>query len=85
MTGELSLRGVVLPVGGIKEKILAARQAGMSSVLLPARNMPDVETDIPAKLREELSIVPCSSMEDVLAAAFQGGYQLLPPAWKSKL
>ena len=54
MTGEISLRGLVLPVGGIKEKMLAAQRAGIRTVLLPARNRKDLE-DIPESVRKEVS------------------------------
>ena len=55
MTGEISLRGLVLPIGGVKEKVLAALRAGITTVLLPARNQRDLE-DIPADAREQLKI-----------------------------
>ena len=51
MTGEISLRGLVLPVGGIKEKVLAAMRAGITTVMLPARNRKDLE-DVPESARE---------------------------------
>lgn len=70
MTGELTLRGLVLPVGGVKEKLLAAQAASMACVLVPARNMPDVQADVPAEVRESLEVVPCQRLEDVLQAAF---------------
>ena len=54
MTGEITLRGLVLPVGGIKEKVLAARRAGIHTVLLPARNRKDYE-DIPESAREDMT------------------------------
>lgn len=57
MTGEISLSGKVLPVGGIREKLLGAHRAGIKKVLLPARNRPDVEQDIPANVKAELDIV----------------------------
>ncbi len=56
MTGEISLRGLVLPVGGIKEKVLAALRAGITTVLLPARNKKDLE-DIPQDARRQLQFV----------------------------
>ena len=69
MTGEITLRGKVLPVGGIKEKILAAHRAGIRRVLVPARNEADLE-DIPAELREEMEIVLVESIDEVLKEAF---------------
>src|SRR5690606_25478866 len=68
MTGEISLRGLVLPVGGIKEKTLAAARAGIKCVLLPARNRKDLE-EIPAQVREELEFVWLETIDDALAAA----------------
>jgi len=68
MTGEISLRGLVLPVGGIKEKTIAAHRAGIRKVLLPARNRRDLE-DIPASVREDLSIVFCENVADVAREA----------------
>ncbi len=65
MTGEISLRGLVLPVGGIKEKVLAALQAGIRTVLLPARNEKDLE-DIPQEAREQLSFVFLENVEQAL-------------------
>ena len=61
MTGEISLRGLVLPIGGVKEKVLAAQRAGIRTVMLPARNQRDLE-DIPADVRAQLGFV---WMEDV--------------------
>lgn len=58
MTGEITLRGKILPVGGIKEKILAAHRAGIKTILLPAENEPDID-DIPQSVRKEL--ISCSS------------------------
>jgi ATP-dependent Lon protease len=72
MTGEISLRGLVLPVGGIKEKVVAAARSGIKTVILPARNRRDFE-DIPASVREALRFVWAESVEDVMAAAFAGG------------
>ena len=54
MTGEISLRGLVLPIGGVKEKVLAALRAGITTVMLPARNRRDLD-DIPAEARDKLS------------------------------
>ena len=73
MTGEISLRGLVLPVGGIKEKTVAAARSGIHTVILPARNRRDLE-DIPAGAREALQLVWAERVEDVIAAAFEGGF-----------
>lgn len=69
MTGEISLRGLVLPVGGIKEKTLAALRAGIRTVLLPARNRKDLE-DIPQSAREQLEIIWLETVDDALQHAF---------------
>jgi ATP-dependent Lon protease len=69
MTGEISLRGLVLPVGGIKEKTVAAHRAGIRTVLLPARNRKDLE-DIPASVRDEVAFVWLERVEDATAQAF---------------
>ncbi|MBA2350395.1 MAG: endopeptidase La [Burkholderiales bacterium] len=69
MTGEISLRGLVLPVGGIKEKVIAAMRAGITTVLLPARNQRDFE-EIPAEARDKLKFVWLERVEDAAAAAF---------------
>jgi ATP-dependent Lon protease len=71
MTGEISLRGLVLPVGGIKEKTVAAARSGIKTVILPSRNRRDFE-EIPASVREMLKFVWAERVEDVLAAAFDG-------------
>jgi len=68
MTGEISLRGLVLPVGGIKEKVVAAASAGVRRVLLPARNRPD-ERDIPEDTRSQLELVWLERIEDAIEAA----------------
>jgi ATP-dependent Lon protease len=66
MTGEITLRGKVLPVGGIKEKVLAARRAGIHTVALPRRNEHDLD-DIPAELRNEMEIIFVDTVDDVLS------------------
>jgi ATP-dependent Lon protease len=68
MTGEISLRGLVLPVGGIKEKVLAAQRAGVRCVLLPARNRKDLR-DIPASTQQALEFVWLEQVDDALRAA----------------
>jgi ATP-dependent Lon protease len=70
MTGEITLRGKVLPIGGVKEKALAAHRAGIRTILLPKWNMVDVD-EIPAELRKELTFVPVETLDDVLAAALE--------------
>ena len=70
MTGEISLRGLVLPVGGIKEKVLAAQRAGITTVMLPARNRRDYE-DIPEAAREALNFVWLERVDDAMAAALE--------------
>ena len=70
MTGEISLRGLVLPVGGIKEKTIAAARAGIQRVILPARNRRDLE-DIPASTRAMLEFVWVERVSEALAAAFR--------------
>jgi ATP-dependent Lon protease len=69
MTGEITLSGNVLPVGGIKEKFLAARRAGVQTIILPAENRQDVEEDLTPEMIEGVAIHYASRIEDVLAAA----------------
>jgi ATP-dependent Lon protease len=71
MTGEISLRGLVLPVGGIKEKVVAAHRAGIKRVMLPARNRRDYE-DIPEEVREQLEFVWLERVDDAAAQALEG-------------
>uniref|UniRef100_A0A673YME7 Lon protease homolog 2, peroxisomal n=1 Tax=Salmo trutta TaxID=8032 RepID=A0A673YME7_SALTR len=73
MTGEITLRGLVLPVGGIKDKVLAAHRAGVKRVIIPKRNEKDLE-EIPANVRVELDFVTASNLDEVLNAAFDGGF-----------
>jgi ATP-dependent Lon protease len=70
MTGEISLRGLVLPVGGIKEKVVAAAAAGLTKVMLPARNKRDFD-DIPQGAREKLEFVWLERIDDAIAAALE--------------
>jgi ATP-dependent Lon protease len=77
MTGEITLRGKVLPVGGIKEKVLAARRAGIRTVILPRRNESDLE-DIPPELRGEMHIIFADSIDDVLAHALRDAEPAAP-------
>jgi len=70
MTGEITLRGQVLPVGGIKEKVLAAHRSGLKTVILPKRNEPDLE-DLPEEVRQGLQFVFAETVDDVLHAALE--------------
>ncbi len=72
MTGEISLRGLVLPVGGIKEKVTAAARAGLKRVMLPARNRRDYE-DIPEEARKKLEFIWLERVDDAIAAALETG------------
>ena len=79
MTGEITLRGQVLPVGGIKEKALAARRAGVTTFVLPHRNEVDLD-DLPAGLKDELTFVLADRLDDVLAVAMPEEFQQLRAA-----
>jgi ATP-dependent Lon protease len=70
MTGEISLRGLVLPVGGIKEKVIAAHRAGIRRVMLPARNRKDFE-DIPQEARDELEFIWLERVDEAIASALE--------------
>jgi ATP-dependent Lon protease len=70
MTGEVSLTGRVLPIGGVKQKLLAADRAGISTVLIPARNAPDLD-DVPAEVLERLTVHPVSDVRQVLDLALE--------------
>ena len=69
MTGEISLTGLVLPVGGIKEKVLAAHRAGIRRIILPKANEKDLK-EVPQEVRDELTVIPVERIEEVLPAAF---------------
>ena len=68
MTGEVTLRGRVLPIGGLKEKLLAALRGGITTVLIPEENEKDL-AEIPANIKEGLEIIPVSHVDEVLALA----------------
>jgi ATP-dependent Lon protease len=68
MTGEVSLTGRVLPIGGVKQKLLAAHRAGITTIVLPKRNEPDLE-DVPASVLEDLDVHLTSDVREVLAVA----------------
>jgi len=71
MTGEITLTGQVLPVGGIREKVLAAQRAGVTTVVLPKENEGDLD-DLPREVRKSMNFVPADSIDEVIAAAFPG-------------
>ncbi len=68
MTGEVTLQGKVLPIGGVKQKLLAAHRAGLKEVILPRRNEPDLD-DVPESVRSEISIHVVSTVAEVLSLA----------------
>ena len=70
MTGEISLRGLVLPVGGIKEKVVAAHRAGIRRVMLPARNRKDFE-DIPEEARSDIEFIWLERVDDAVASGLE--------------
>ncbi|KAG0227546.1 hypothetical protein BGW42_002905 [Actinomortierella wolfii] len=72
MTGEFTLRGLVLPVGGIKEKVIAAHRAGVRKIIMPLRNQKDVTADVPANVKDEIEFCYVSTVWDVLREAFEG-------------
>lgn len=74
MTGEISLRGLVLPIGGVKNKVLAAVRAGITTVLLPERNKKDIE-DVPEAAREAVRLVWLSTVDDAIEAALEAAPQ----------
>ncbi|HEY0319750.1 MAG TPA: endopeptidase La [Pyrinomonadaceae bacterium] len=78
MTGEITLSGLVFPVGGIKEKVLAAHRAGIRRIILPARNEADLE-DIPEDVRKELEVVPISRISEISDAALEKLVASPPP------
>ncbi len=77
MTGEISLRGKVLPIGGLKDKVLAANRAGITTIILPKRNEPDLE-ELPKELRERMTFVPVDDAHEALAVALEGGLPVRP-------
>lgn len=77
MTGEITLRGKVLPVGGIKDKVLAAYRAGIEEIILPKENEKDLE-EIPAEVMDQLDVHLVESMDEVLSIALDGEISPLP-------
>ena len=72
MTGEVTLQGRVLPIGGVKQKVLAAQRAGLDTVILPKRNGPDLD-DVPEAVRDEMTFHLVDDVDDVLALALEPG------------
>ena len=70
MTGEVTLQGRVLPIGGLKQKVMAAQAAGLTEVILPERNEPDLD-DLPSDVREQMRFYPVRSIDEVLELALE--------------
>ncbi len=70
MTGEVTLQGRVLPIGGLKQKVMAAQAAGLTEVILPERNEQDLD-DLPSEVREHMRFYPVRSVEEVLQLALE--------------
>ena len=68
MTGEVTLNGRVLPIGGVKQKLLAAQRAGLSTVFIPSRNEPDLD-DVPAEVLDALTVKPMTDVAEIVAQA----------------
>jgi ATP-dependent Lon protease len=79
MTGEITLSGQVLPIGGLRDKVLAAQRAGITKVIFPSENESDLE-ELPPETREELEFVPVDWIEEVLGVAFEGSLPKAAPA-----
>ena len=83
MTGEISLVGQVLPVGGLKEKILAAHRAGIKTIIAPAANRADIEENVPKSVREGIRFVYVETVHEVLEEVFRG--EPILERWKKTL
>ncbi len=79
MTGEVTLNGRVLPIGGVKQKLLAAQRAGLSTVFIPARNEPDLD-DVPAEVLEALDVKPMTDVAEIVARALEPASQAVTAA-----
>ena len=82
MTGEVTLRGRVLPIGGLKEKAVAARRVGIAHIIIPEGNAREIE-EIPADIRDGLQFHPVSTMDEVLAHALRDGHVTPQPEMAS--
>jgi len=83
MTGEITLRGRVLPIGGVREKVLAAHRAGLKTVLLPEKNLKDL-IDLPKIAKDELKIIPINHLDEVLKVALSPDVVVEPPRPKKQ-
>ena len=83
MTGEVTLSGLVLPIGGLRDKVLAAQRAGIERVILPAQNAPDLD-ELPAQSREALEFSLVESVDEVIALALGGDGWKAPRAKKKR-
>jgi ATP-dependent Lon protease len=83
MTGEITLRGQVLPVGGIKEKILAAHRNGLKTVILPKRNKQDLD-DVPDEIKKSMKFIFAETVDDVLGASLEKAKKPAKTAAKKK-
>jgi ATP-dependent Lon protease len=79
MTGEVTLQGRVLPIGGLKQKVLAAHAAGLTDVILPERNRGDLD-EVPAEVREQMAFHPVMTVEEVLGLALEPASVEMPRA-----
>ena len=70
MTGEVTLNGRVLPIGGVKQKLLAAQRAGLTTVFVPKRNEPDLD-DVPADVLETITIIPTTDVAELVGPAIE--------------
>jgi ATP-dependent Lon protease len=84
MTGEITLRGRVLPIGGVREKVLAAHRAGLKTVILPEKNLKDL-TELPKTAKSELKIIPVKHMDEVLQIALSPKAVIEPPRPRRQL
>jgi ATP-dependent Lon protease len=79
MTGEVTLNGRVLPIGGVKQKLLAAQRAGLSTVFIPVRNEPDLD-DVPAEVLDTLDVRPMIDVADIVTQALEPAAQTVNAA-----